>query len=146
MSEKCMSAAELKRRNDPKGYCPLESDEQQALFSWTRLMEGKHPELKLLYAIPNGGLRNMPEAVRFTKEGVRRGVPDMCLPVARGKYHGLYIELKRIRGGKVSPEQEEWIERLNRQGYRAAVCRGFDEAKKTIEEYMKMGKKGGEVV
>jgi hypothetical protein len=115
---------------------PLESEEQSALFQWARIMEKRMPELRLLYHIPNGGLRNKPVAVRLTAEGVRRGVPDMCLPVARHGYHGLYIELKRRKSGKATPEQREWIELLNGQGYRAEVCHGFDEARAVIEGYL----------
>lgn len=121
----------------PKQYIPLETEEQQNLFQWARLMEGKYPELRLLHHIPNGGLRNKPVAVRLTAEGVRRGVPDICLPVARGDYHGLYVELKRIKGSKTSDEQEEWIDLLNKNGYRAEICFGFDEARRVIEGYLR---------
>ena len=116
---------------------PLESHEQQALFAWARLAERKYPELALLTAIPNGGLRNLPEAARFRGEGVRRGFPDMILPVARGAYHSLAIELKRRKGGTVSPEQKAWIEALKEQGWCAVVCRGADEAISVIQEYLR---------
>jgi len=115
---------------------PLESQEQQPLFDWARLMEKRHPELRLMYHIPNGGLRNKPVAVRLTAEGVRRGVPDICLPVARKEYHGMYIELKRRKGGKTSTEQEEWISLLTGQGYLAIVCCGWDRARTEIERYL----------
>jgi hypothetical protein len=107
---------------------PTESAEQQALFAWARLHERKYPELSLLVHIPNGGLRNMPEAVRFKAEGVRKGFPDMILPVARLGYHSLAIELKRRQGGRLSPDQREWLDNLAAQGWRAVVCRGADEA------------------
>ena len=119
-----------------KRDCPLESDEQQTIFAWARLMEHKHPELTLLVAVPNGGLRNMPEAVRFKAEGVRKGFPDMILPVARGAYHSLAIELKRRKGGGVSPEQKAWLAALSEQGWLAVVCRGADEAVEVITEYL----------
>lgn len=90
-----------------------------------------------MYHIPNGGKRGRAEAIRFKAEGVKAGVPDICLPVARGAWHGLYIELKRREGGRVSTEQAEWIEVLIRQGYQAAVCRGWEEAKETIMNYLK---------
>jgi hypothetical protein len=60
--------------------------------------------------------------------------------VARGAYHGLYIELKRRHGGKVTPEQREWIDDLSKQGYAAIVCHGFDEAVSVIEEYLRGAK------
>ena len=116
--------------------CPLESEEQQALFAWARLQERTYPELALLVHVPNGGLRNMPEAVRFKAEGVRKGFPDIMLPVARGGFHALAIELKRIRGGRVLPEQREWIDALTGQGWRSVVCRGADEARDEIEAYL----------
>lgn len=70
-----------------------------------------------MYHIPNGGKRGKVEAIHFKAEGVKAGVPDICLPVPRGEWHGLYIELKRREGGRVSPEQTKWLEDLMRQGY-----------------------------
>lgn len=120
-----------------KRDCPLESEEQQTIFKWAQAMENKYPELAWLVAIPNGGLRNMPEAVRFKAEGVRKGFPDMILPVARGAYHSLAIELKRRKGGVVSPEQKAWLAALKEQGWSAVVCRGADEAITAITEYLR---------
>lgn len=125
-----MTAAEYRKT------VPTESEEQKALFEWAALMEGKHPELRLLYHIPNGGLRNKAVAERLTAEGVRRGVPDICLPVARKGFHALYIELKRQKGGKTSDEQKDWIKHLNVQGNLAFVCRGAAEAIGVIERYL----------
>lgn len=71
-----------------------EAIEQTKLFNWVVLARGKYPELDMLYHIPNGGSRNKIEAANLRRQGVRSGVPDLCLPVARGNYHGLYIELK----------------------------------------------------
>lgn len=79
---------------------------------------------------------NRTEAAKLKGEGVRAGVPDLCLPVSRGGYHGLYIELKRISGGRVSPEQRKWLESLRQEGYMAVVCHGWDEARHTIESYL----------
>jgi hypothetical protein len=116
--------------------CPLESQEQATLFGWARLMENRIPELRMLYHVPNGGHRNKIVAAKLKAEGVRGGVPDICLPVARNGYHGLYVELKRRKGGKATPEQMEWIAALGEQGYFAAVCYGFDEAREAIENYL----------
>ena len=68
--------------------------------------------------------------------GATAGVPDLFLPVPTSQYHGLFIEMKRTKGGKVSPEQKEWLEYLNSAGYRAVVCKGFLEAKAVIESYL----------
>ena len=70
---------------------PTEAQEQMTLFSWAAMQSGKYPELNLLYHVPNGGSRHKAEAGRLRAEGVKAGVPDLCLPVARGQYHGLYI-------------------------------------------------------
>ena len=114
-----------------------EGEEQQALFRWADLLsESRHPELRLLYHVPNGGSRNKVEAARLKGEGVRSGVPDLCLPVARGGYHGLYIELKRAVGGRVSENQTRWLAALVREGYLAVVCHGWDEARRVIENYL----------
>lgn len=90
-----------------------------------------------MYHIPNGGKRSKTEAMRFSLEGVKSGVPDICLPVARGEHHGLYIELKRREGGKVSAEQTAWIEALIREGYCAAICRGWEDAAHVILQYLR---------
>ena len=115
---------------------PTESSEQQALFQWAALQCRIYPELDLLYHTPNGGLRSKAEAGRFKAEGVKAGVPDICLPVARGRWHGLYIELKRQRGGKVSVSQRKWIDALHDQDYYAAVCIGWEAAAAVILKYL----------
>lgn len=122
---------------------PTESQEQKTLFRWADLMgSGKYPELQLLHHIPNGGSRNKAEAHKLKAEGVKAGVPDICLPVPRGSYHGLYIEMKRIRGGRISEEQRKWLKDLAKQGYRAQICRGWEEAAGTIKEYLDSGSGG----
>ena len=115
---------------------PHEAEEQITLFHWAEWQSGKYPELKLLYHVPNGGSRNKIEAARLKAQGVKSGVPDIVLPAARGEYHGLYIELKRQRGGRISEEQKKWIAGLTEQGYRAEVCKGWEAAAKVIVEYL----------
>ena len=118
---------------------PTEDIEQTQLFAWAQYASGKYPELALMYHIPNGGKRGKAEAARFKVQGVKAGVPDICLPVARGKYHGLYIELKRVKGGRVSAAQEEYISALRKQGYRVEVCFGMEHARDVIVEYLSGG-------
>ena len=116
---------------------PLESLEQTWLFQWVSTQEGRYPELKLMHHIPNGGKRDKITAKNLKIEGVKAGVPDICLPVSRHGYHGLYIELKRI-GGKPSVEQKKWIKELDKQGYKAVTREGWIEAAKTIIDYLGM--------
>lgn len=115
---------------------PTESQEQKTLFEWLEWAKKKHPELEWCYHVPNGGSRHAAEAVHLKAQGVKPGVPDICLPVARGGYHGLYIELKRAKGGRLSEAQQRWLDALNEQGYRAVVCNGCDEAITIISEYI----------
>lgn len=39
--------------------------EQVALFDWARQAEGRFPELGLLFAVPNGGARNVVTGTRL---------------------------------------------------------------------------------
>ena len=113
---------------------PTEAQEQITLFSWAAVQA--IPELALLYHIPNGGSRHKAEAARLRAEGVRAGVPDLCLPVPRGGFHGLYIELKRLRGGRLSEQQRAWLDALGKQGDAVAVCKGWEDAAETILRYL----------
>ena len=115
---------------------PTESVEQQALFKWANMASGKWPELEMLYHVPNEGKRSYKTAARLKAEGLKSGVPDICLPVPRGGHHGLYIELKRVKNSRVTQDQLDWIEALIAQGYVAAVCRGCDEAIELITRYL----------
>ena len=114
-----------------------EANEQAALFSWAEFIKGKHPEISLLYHIPNGGSRNRFEAANLKRQGVKAGVPDLCLPVARGGYHGLYIEMK-FGSNKTSGNQDNWLKALRVQDYCAVVCYGWQEAAETVIKYLEM--------
>lgn len=118
--------------------CNSESLEQQFLFRWCSFAEGKHPELKLLYHIPNEGKRSKATGGRMRAEGLKAGVPDLCLPVARGKYHGLYIEMKREKGSKHTDVQKQWQADLQAQGYCAIVCYGWEDAQRNMLEYLNL--------
>lgn len=115
---------------------PTEAQEQETLFNWMRYKEKQYPELKLCFHIPNGGSRNQIEAKHLKAQGVKPGVPDVFLPVARGPYHGLFIEMKRQKGGRVSDDQKDWIAALTAQGYLATVCLGWKDAAALIEDYL----------
>lgn len=87
---------------------------------WTGESKGI-PELRLLFAIPNGGQRDVRVAAKLKAEGVKPGVHDLMLPVPRHGLHGLWIEMKKPKG-KPSKEQVEWMEAMQGQGYGACVC------------------------
>lgn len=113
----------------------LEDNEQIILFQWAAAQSGRYPELELLFHIPNGGKRDAREAARFKRMGVKAGVPDLFLPVPRNIYHGLWVEMKAPQG-KLTPNQKRMLEQLASQGYKAAVCYGWEEATQVIKSYL----------
>ena len=119
-----------------KDYQPTEEAEQAAFIECVSLMQSQLPELALLFHIPNGGYRPTATAAKLKAQGVKPGVPDLFLQVARGNYHGLWIELKRRRSGKLSPAQQSWLIELNFQNYRAEVAHGSEEACAILYSYL----------
>lgn len=77
-----------------------EEREQIAIFTWAKMQEAAHPDLCLMYHIPNGGPRSKATAARLKAAGVKAGMPDICLPVPRNGYGALYIELKSRRANQ----------------------------------------------
>lgn len=118
-----------------------EDAEQKAVIDWTKLMAWRWPALEMLIHYPSGGKRPYGEAGKMKGLGTKAGVPDLILPVPRGQYHGLFIEMKRPDKSKArtSPEQKEWIRMLNEEGFLAVICYGQDEAKETIIDYLDLG-------
>lgn len=116
-----------------------EAQHQAAVFKWSRqpAIRRQWPELALLHHIPNGGSRDPVEAKHLQQQGLKPGVPDLCLPVARGRYHGLYIEMKTDEG-KASLEQKWWGEHLLAQGYMWEVCHGWQAAVAVLEWYLSL--------
>lgn len=107
-----------------------EAQEQRAVIEycdWRKLP---------IFHIPNGGKRDLHTAQHLKQQGVKAGVPDLCLPIPSNSYHGLYIEMKRADGGRVTEHQQRWLDLLNSYGYRAVVCHGSQEAIDTIESYL----------
>lgn len=106
------------------------------------MQETSRPELKLLFAIMNGahlgGNRRL-TGWHLKQEGLKPGVPDLCLPVPRGHYHGLYIEMKNDEPkGILSDAQHEWLDALWAQDYCTDVCYGWEEARRIIERYLSL--------
>jgi hypothetical protein len=117
---------------------------QTALFAWSVIHVGKHPELKWLHAIKNEERSgNIIAGARAKQSGIKKGVSDIFLPVRRGNFSGLYIELKKPslkpkRNGKggVSEKQAEFGEFVQSQGFGFCVCYGWEEAAKIIIQYL----------
>lgn len=113
-----------------------EDQEQVAIMQWSILARQQYPELKLLHHIPNERKCSLQQGRYMKRKGVKSGVPDLCLPVPRGGYHGLYIEMKREKGGRLSPSQKWWLAELEKQGYKAVRCNGFEAAAAEIKKYL----------
>lgn len=113
-----------------------EHDEQVALFEWAEYMANlKWPELRFMFAVPNGGWRAKTTAGWLKAEGLKPGVPDIFLPVPRGCFHGLFIEMKFGRN-QLTADQRYYAEFLFDHDYLVMPCWGFDDAQRTIERYM----------
>ena len=129
-------ASERIKRQEGIAWQPTEEEEQAAVMEWTALMAKQHPELRLLFHIPNGSDRHPAVAAKLKRQGVKPGVPDLFLPVARGGFHGLWIEMKRRKGGRVSDEQKQWIADLEGEMYRCCVAHGAEEACDMLYRYL----------
>ena len=105
---------------------PSEHFEQREFVSWFRKT---HKGVRI-FAIPNGGQRSIAAAGRLKTEGVSSGVPDLFIPA-----WGLWIEMKRIKGGKLSSEQKDWIAYLESVGYCVIVGKGAEDAMGQIQAF-----------
>ena len=85
-----------------------EASEQEAVITICKFMENRYPELKLLHHCPNGGKRDRVSAAVLKRQGVKAGVPDLHLPVPKGQYASLYIEMK-YGDGRLQKEQKEFL-------------------------------------
>lgn len=112
-----------------------EHDEQRTFFQILALNERKHPELKWVFAIPNGGDRHPAVAAKLRAEGVKAGIHDVCIPIARGGYHGAFIEFKFGRN-KMQPVQQEFATFLIGQNYRTRLSYCCMDAIDFLEDYL----------
>lgn len=107
--------------------CPSESDEQIGLLTWWAY---QFPSIRIFH-IPNGGHRKMSVAKTLKAEGVRPGVPDLYVPAWK-----LWIEMKRTTGGRLSPEQRDWINYLEGVGDSVIVAKGARDASRQVLEWL----------
>lgn len=116
-----------------------EGQEQAALL---KEIELRYPEVfELIYHVPNGGHRQKAVAAKLKAQGVKAGIPDLVLPMARGGFFGLYIEFKAtVEPAPVSASQKDCMRRLNAQGYLAIVCRGQFDAMEQLRAYLLLPK------
>ena len=111
---------------------PLEGQEQEEFAAWLDAMG-------LIWAhIPNERKATVRVVVELERQGLKKGFPDNFIAEPRGKYHGLFIELKRAKKSlsRKSIEQRKWIKMLNDKGYMAVFCYGAEEAKRAVLSYL----------
>ena len=121
----------------PSKPCPTEHQEAEVLIKWWALACHRWGlSSSMLIHHCNEGIRSLSAASRLKSEGLRPGLPDYQIPVARGCYGSLWIELKRLRNAKVQDTQEAMIDMLRRAGNRAEICYGAKAAIDLITEYL----------
>lgn len=109
---------------------PSERDEQIMFVAWLAANGYR------CSASANGGSHNLLEALNLKKKGFSKGFHYVEARLPSGKYHGFFVEMKRQKGGIITPEQTEWLAYLRSKGYYAEIAKGFDEAKKLFLEYL----------
>lgn len=118
-----------------------EGEEQQKLFRWASIASNllHYEGLELMFHVPNEGKRTRYSGGKMKAGGLKRGVADVCLPVPRGDYHGLFFEMKYDKN-KLTEEQERFLKGVKAQGYATWVCYSAEEAIKLITNYYKLPK------
>ena len=108
-----------------------EANQQEIVIKYLRL---SYPHA--LYCASAGGMwTSDSQRIKMAKTGYVKGFPDLFVYEPRGEFHGLAIEMKRVKGSKIEPEQIEWQEQLRNRGYASYICKGNEEAIKVIDEY-----------
>jgi len=114
-----------------------EADLQVEIVARALALASDFPEIHLLHAIPNGDWRGWGTGVKLKAQGVIPGIPDLCLPVPRGEFHGFYLELKKARGS-VKPDQWDMMSALHSQGYHVRITNHLGTALTLISDYLKL--------
>ena len=112
---------------------PTEHDLQVECVRWFRY---QYPR-EIIMAIPNGGYRTAKTAAIMKAEGQLAGVPDLFVPRANAQYHGLWIEMKNGKAGRLSDAQKAIHETLRQHGYQVEVCRDSLQFRQIVNDYMK---------
>lgn len=112
-----------------------ETCEMIKFFEYLSWQEIQRPELACIYHIPNEGTRSIRRGRIMKQKGVRAGIPDVCVPIARGEWHSLFLEFK-VKSGKLSPVQVKMCKLLHAHGHCVRVAWSADEAIEILEKYL----------
>ena len=125
--KKSFKKSSVKRKIAPES----EANQQEIVIKYLRLA---YPNA--LYCASAGGMRtSYLQAIKMKRTGYVKGFPDLFIYEPNQDYHGLAIEMKKEKGSVASPEQKSWQEQLRNRGYASYICKGSEEAIKTIDEY-----------
>lgn len=91
----------------------------------------------LLFAVPNGGRRDLRTGAMLREEGVRAGVSDLLLLVPTVRYHALCIEMK-TQCGRQHPSQRKWQQAVEAEGYKYVLCRSLEDFIREVSSYMRL--------
>jgi hypothetical protein len=105
----------------------LEDDLQRQVCQYLRWSLPADAEF---FAVPNGGKRHSKAAARLVGQGVRAGLPDLCV-VYRGAT--IFIELKTARG-VLSEAQRQMHRKLGYCGCTVLVCRSLGGVECSLRE------------
>ena len=130
-----MTIEERHKLWDKKSRGKVAPSEHALQVTCLRWLHFTYPQV-LCYAIPNGAYTTKSTARKLVAEGATAGMPDLCIPIARGGYHALYIEMKNGKAGRLSDTQKEMIPRLQCYGNKVVVCRSLDEFIREVETYL----------
>jgi hypothetical protein len=111
---------------------PTERVEQRNLVRWACYTGVR----KHLFAIPNGGLRDKRVAANLKLEGVEPGASDLMLAIPSNGKHGLFLEMKRKQGSKLTELQKIFMDKRIASGYEAKVAYGWEHGVQIITEYL----------
>ena len=124
---KTYKKSSVKRKIAPES----EQNQQEIVIKYLRLA---YPDA--LYCASAGGMwTSDSQRIKMARTGYVKGFPDLFIYEPRGEYHGLAIEMKKVKGSKIEPEQVQWQEQLRNRGYASYICKGNEEAIKVIDEY-----------
>jgi hypothetical protein len=116
---------------------PSEAQIQSDFFRWVDMHSKRHPELLLCYSIPNGSHKSPASAGLHKRTGLKSGVPDVHLPIAKGLFVGWWCEFKS-KHGSVAVNQKEWHRRLSAHGHRVCIARSWDAAANELIDYLQL--------
>lgn len=112
-----------------------ESQIQQSCINWFKAQYPRLWQDGVLFHIANEGVRLGGSGNRAKKEGLVRGVADLCLAMPRKGFGALYIELKKP-GCYQRPSQKTWQESMERHGNKYVVVKSVESFMRVIQEYL----------